>query len=333
MKRNDQKTATEETSWGTGRDRRTYILLPVHNRKSITQEFVRCLKAQRYGNYHLLLIDDGSTDGTEEMVREHISDLTVLRGKGNWWWGGSLHQGYRWLRREKPHGQDIVLIMNDDTEFEVDFLERGLRILHNHPNALLLAQCCSRSTGALLDRGVHADWERLTFVQAEKPEDINCLSTMGLFMQVRDFFRVGGFHPNLLPHFTSDYEFTIRAHGKGFKLITDPSLRLWLREETTWNRDIGQEPFFVFLRLLFSKRCAYNPITWIFFIALACPTRWKLRNWYKIWASTQHIIRCRISGPIHLPGNTHVVQKEISGNCENLRSLVMKIVKRWTTGK
>ena len=312
MKRIDQKTENEGTSHGTGMGRRIFILLPVHNRKSITQEFIRCLRAQRYGNYHLVLIDDGSSDGTEAMVREHIADLTVIKGRGNWWWGGSLQQGYLWLRDQNIEDHDVVLIMNDDTEFETDFLERGLGILDDHPKALLLAQCYSRSTGALLDRGVHADWKRLTFVQAAKPEEINCLSTMGLFMEAGDFFTVGGFHPNLLPHFTSDYEFTIRAHRKGFKLMTDPSLRLWLREEATWNRDIGQEPFFVFLRFLFSKRSAYNPITWIFFIALACPARWKLRNWYKIWASSQHIIRSRISGPINLPGSTHRVQKGTS---------------------
>jgi GT2 family glycosyltransferase len=312
MKRVDSQAESERASRGTGMDRKIYILLPVHNRKEITQEFIQCLKAQRYGNYHLVLIDDGSTDGTEEMVREHIADLTVIKGKGNWWWGGSLHQGYLWLRNQKTRGHDVVVIMNDDTQVEADFLERGLGILHNHPNALLLAQCYSRSTGALLDRGVHADWRRLRFVQAEEPQDINCLSTMGLFMQIRDFFTVGGFHPYLLPHFTSDYEFTIRAHGKGFRLMTDPSLRLWLTEETTWNRDIGQEPFFVFLRLFFSKRSAYNPVTWTFFVTLACPPRWKLRNWFMIWANSLQIIRRRISGPIHLPGSTHVAKKGAS---------------------
>ena len=46
-----------------------YILLPVHNRCDITREFIDCLKAQTFQDYHLVLIDDGSTDGTEQMVR------------------------------------------------------------------------------------------------------------------------------------------------------------------------------------------------------------------------------------------------------------------------
>jgi glycosyltransferase involved in cell wall biosynthesis len=62
-----------------------FILLPVYNRKDMTEKFIRCLKAQTYQNYHLVLIDDGSTDGTEEMVCSYIQDPTMIRGKGNWW--------------------------------------------------------------------------------------------------------------------------------------------------------------------------------------------------------------------------------------------------------
>ena len=67
-----------------------YILLPVHNRRETTRRFLECLRAQTFQDYHLLLIDDGSTDGTAEMAREFISTLTVLGGSGDWWWAGSL---------------------------------------------------------------------------------------------------------------------------------------------------------------------------------------------------------------------------------------------------
>ena len=73
------------------------IILPVHNRRATTALFIRCLRAQTYTNWHLLLIDDGPTDGTADMVRSEISKLTVLCGIGSWWWAGALHQGYRWL--------------------------------------------------------------------------------------------------------------------------------------------------------------------------------------------------------------------------------------------
>ena len=187
-----------------------------------------------------------------------------------------MQQGYRWLRAHPCKPEDVVLIINDDTQIETDFLEKGLRVLEEHPNTLLLAQSHGQTSGKPLDRGVHADWQHLQFRVVERLEDINCLSTMGLFLRVGDMVRIGGFHPKLLPHFTSDYEYTMRAYRKGFKLMTDPSVKLWVDEETTWNREAGEERFIESVRRLFSKKSPVNPVVWMFFIGLACPWRWKL---------------------------------------------------------
>ena len=57
-----------------------YILLPVHNRRDQTKTFIDCLTAQTYQNYHLILIDDGSTDGTAEMVQSKIPLAIIIKG-------------------------------------------------------------------------------------------------------------------------------------------------------------------------------------------------------------------------------------------------------------
>ena len=116
-----------------------YILLPVHNRKEITRGFVASLKAQTFSDYHLVLIDDGSTDGTAEMVLEYIPSATVLRGEGNWWWAGSLQQGIHWLQRNHLHQNDIILMINDDVVLDNNFIEAGRKELLSLPGTLLQA--------------------------------------------------------------------------------------------------------------------------------------------------------------------------------------------------
>src|SRR5690349_15986687 len=117
---------------------RIFVLLPVHNRRATTALFLDCLLAQTYRDWHLVLIDDGSSDHTAEMVRARVPSLTVLRGKGSWWWAGALHQGYRWLKRQALKADDLVLIINDDTQFEPDFLANAVKA--TKPKSLLLAQ-------------------------------------------------------------------------------------------------------------------------------------------------------------------------------------------------
>ena len=132
------------------------------------------LKSQTYQNYHLVLIDDGCTDNTETMVRSYIDSLTVIKGQGNWWWAGSLQQGYLWLKSQQIDSEDLALIINDDTEFEDPFLSTAVSILNNSDESLLLSQCYSNQSKQLVDAGTNIDWHNLQFHAALTQEEINC---------------------------------------------------------------------------------------------------------------------------------------------------------------
>ena len=260
---------------------RIHVLLPVHNRSATTKLFIDCLNAQTYRDWHLVLIDDGSTDGTAAMVREQVQNLTVLTGRGDWWWGGALHQGYEWLKREKLPAEDIVLITNDDTEFDPDFLEMAVAALKQR--SLLLAQLYNLATGEFCEAGVVWNWRKFDWAAVSGGDGINCFSTRGLFLRVGDFLEIGGFHPVLLPHYLSDYEFTQRSHRKGFALITDPRLFLRYDANLTGQRKVEDISLFKSLRAPFSVKSTENPIYWTSFVLLASPAIYAPLNVLKVW--------------------------------------------------
>jgi GT2 family glycosyltransferase len=261
-----------------------YVLLPVHNRREITVAFTIELKKQTYKNYRLLLIDDGSKDGTAEAVRQIVDDVIVIRGNGNWWWAGSLQQAYAWLKRNEIRRDDVVLIMNDDTLFEADFISTGLRVLDGNPGALLTATGYNARTGAPQDSGGYVfRWEDLGCVETYDNAKINCASTRGLMSKVSDFLDVKGFRPILIPHYLSDIEFTMRARRIGKKLMIHPDFRIGIDFETTGHREIGQGSFVEYVRRVFSKRAAMNPVYWTNFILLHSPWKYKAVNLWRIW--------------------------------------------------
>src|ERR1700751_1054488 len=94
-----------------------FILLPVHNRKTITLQFVNRLKKQTHQNFQLILVDDGSTDGTADAVLSELPNTKVIRGDGNLWWGGGLQAGVDYLKQSCVDSDPIVLMINDDTIF------------------------------------------------------------------------------------------------------------------------------------------------------------------------------------------------------------------------
>jgi GT2 family glycosyltransferase len=268
-----------------------YILLPVHNRRQITQGFVECLRDQTFRDYHLVLIDDGSSDGTAEMVLEHISSATVLRGNGSWWWSGSLQRGLEWLKEHAIDENALVLFINDDVEFSADYLERAVHVMKGKQGVLVLSRIRRQEGGQITETGIYADLRRLTFTIADCAERINCLSTRGLFAYWGDVRAIGGFHPKLLPHYLSDYEYTIRAHRKGYKCATSPELLIETNEKTTGYHTINSTGF-AFLKRYFSKKSPANPLYWSSFVVLTAASIWAPVNLLRVWViATKTIIR------------------------------------------
>ena len=275
--------ALESQATDAGSTPTIYVLLPVHNRRALTERFARCLAAQTWSAYHLLLIDDGSTDGTSYAVAAIVPSLTVLKGRGRWWWGGSLDQGLAWLRARTLPDDTLVLFINDDLAFEPDYLERAVRVMRERPQTLVLSQRVAPGGGTPIETGQHVDLHELRFSNPQRADDINCLSTQGLFARWTDIRALGGFHPRLLPHYLSDYEYTIRAYRRGLACTTSPELLIDLNAETTGFHVIQEKRFNVFLRKFFSLKSPSNPIFFTTFACMVCPRERVVPIVLRIW--------------------------------------------------
>ena len=270
-----------------------YIILPVHNRLDETRKFISCLRTQTVRDYHLILIDDGCTDGTAGYVNSEIENLTVLQGNGNLWWAGSLEKARKHLlQRPDVSDDDVVLIANDDITFDDQFSQHVIGEAKDNPNSLILSRCYDQDTGGLMDQGVHVEWKTLVFRAATTPDEINVLSTRGLFMRFGVFRKIGRLHPLLLPHYGSDYEFTHRAFRKGLSLSIAKEANVYLNKRTTGERDINYDiGLSSLLRNLFvSKKSVYNRVMWTNFILLACEPRYIPVNLLRIHAGTFGIL-------------------------------------------
>lgn len=249
-----------------------YILLPVHNRKEITKKFICSLKKQTVSNYHLVVIDDGSTDGTSEMITEELPSATILRGNGELWWAGSLQKGFDWFIKN-ANNDDLVLIINDDVVICPDYLEIGSKLLDENIDAIIGSISYSMQTNEKADSGIRLLWNPLRFLRVENSKDINCFSTRGIFLKLKTIKKIGGLHHVLLPHYLSDYEYTHRAVNKGIQIITNNNLYLYKNEKTTGFGSIKYKNVKDFLNKYFSKRNPNNIFYYISFILLAAPSK------------------------------------------------------------
>lgn len=232
------------------------------------------LTGQSFKNYWLILVDDGSVDGTGEMVRKSVENSVILKGNGNWWWAGSIQQAYNWIRRNVFENQG-VLIINDDLIFDSNYLELGFAYLKENQDSMVLSAAYSQFDRDFLeDCGVIYDFNtgQLNPKPMDRLMDLNCASTRGLFLTSKKFIETKGMRPLLLPHYFSDYEFSIRAnrvYNTPIKCYLD--LKVYMNNETSGLSEIRYSGFSDYIKKVLDKRYKESPIYTFIFFVLAFP--------------------------------------------------------------
>jgi GT2 family glycosyltransferase len=253
-----------------------YVLLPVHNRRPISEAFAKALTRQNT-DFRLLLIDDGSTDGTADAVGTILPDRTVIiRGTGDWWWGGSLHQGWLWLNRHGLNDDDVIFVCNDDVEISDNFVAQGVALLAANLRAIVVAKSRDLRSGALEETCFSIDYLKCRVLLATPGEAVMCAPTRGLFIRWCDMRSLGGFRPHLIPHYLSDLEWTLRAYRRGLTLLRDDSLWLTQHPESSGLQDMSELSLGERLKRMFSMKYSTNPLHWTAFILVGFPMRYWL---------------------------------------------------------
>ena len=110
-----------------------------YNRRDLLEECLAALAAQTRPPEHVLVVDNASTDGTQELVRERYADRVELVALAvNEGGAGGFHEG---LRLAHEAGHEWIWLMDDDTLPTPTALEELLaapaRTGLSHPPALL----------------------------------------------------------------------------------------------------------------------------------------------------------------------------------------------------
>ena len=113
------------------------ILIPVYNRISYTKECIRTLEelvinaSPGKNRYHIIVIDDGSTDGTGNWLASNHPDITVLEGDGNLWWSGGINTGATFAISDIK--VDYLLLWNNDIHPAPDYFIELDRLISTIP--------------------------------------------------------------------------------------------------------------------------------------------------------------------------------------------------------
>jgi glycosyltransferase involved in cell wall biosynthesis len=191
------------------------ILIPVHNRCTTTVDVLRLLESDDvFAWATVLVIDDGSTDGTSDAIRRGFPAVELLHGDGNWWWGGAIRRGMEWALER---GAERIFWLNDDCRPPAG----GMKALRDAIATEGGVAWIDARTPAGWTYGAHrrTAWGVRRCTPAEeragKTETFNgnCVGLPRSWIE-----RVGLPHDRDFPHSAADFDYGLRLHAAGARL-------------------------------------------------------------------------------------------------------------------
>ena len=100
------------------------VIIPTYNEKENIEKIIRKVRSLE-GDFHVLVIDDGSPDGTagivKDLMKEFDSSLFILERQGKLGLGTAYLAGFKWALE---HGYEFITEMDADFSHNPDDLPR-----------------------------------------------------------------------------------------------------------------------------------------------------------------------------------------------------------------
>jgi len=249
---------------------RVSAVIPTRNRRALLTRALSSIEAQHFRDFEIIVVDDGSTDGTSSWLRTNRAVSLIEAGCSR----GAAAARNRGVERARG---EIVAFLDDDDVWHPSYLEKQVAQLDRHPDAE-----CSVTAHLEIDAAggitmpdlrplYHYD-KPLTHMLAECP--IHTLSIVACRRSA--FARVGSFDEGLAIVHDLDWHARLIASG-GRTIRCSESLvarsmpgglvarhRKWFAEET-----MVQQRHFASARLSRAERRLVRTVRAMFFTRIA----------------------------------------------------------------
>ncbi len=105
------------------------VVIPNWNGRQFLPTCLSSLERQTYPKFEVILVDNGSTDGSASLVRQDFPWVRVMALDENLGFAAACNIGAR------DAAGEILVLLNNDTEAEPEWLEELVKTLHEHPEA------------------------------------------------------------------------------------------------------------------------------------------------------------------------------------------------------
>lgn len=230
---------------------RVAVIIINWNGKVDTLQCLNSLSQESYNNKEIIVVDNNSTDGSVDAIEKLYPQLTVLVQSTNLGFAAGNNKG---IEQALQRGCDAVILLNNDTTVDKEFISSFLRTSREYPNTILGAKIYQMNNPAYLDHlGGNWNFDTGNFDLIGKGElgESNHLSPItmdyacgcAMFIPSLVLNQVGMLDANYFLYW-EDSDFCFRAKRLGYATRLCPSAKIWHIGSSSMNTHSIQTIYF-----------------------------------------------------------------------------------------
>jgi GT2 family glycosyltransferase len=240
-----------------------------------------------YPSVIIIVVENGSGDGSAEGIRAAFPNVTLLEQDINYGYAGGNNIGIQYA---KTLGADYILLLNNDVEVKPDFLGQMMAVAEEHPFVGIIGPTIYYfdQPEQIWSAGGRVDWVRgeammmgLNEMEIGQfgviPRPVEWITGCALLIKMAVIEQIGSLDERFFAYY-EEAEFCLRARRAGWGVVHVPTAKIWHKISSRAREASPQVNYYMSRnRLLFLKLTGAEFIAWVNTLVLDYGIR--LINW------------------------------------------------------
>jgi GT2 family glycosyltransferase len=229
------------------------VLALNYNGKPLLYDCITSYLANDYPNFEMVVIDNGSQDGSEEYVKSNYPKVTCIQTGKNLGYSGGFNVGLKYAFIEKK--SDYVLITNNDVKADTKIISELVKVAQtdekigfvtgkvyyfDQPNTL---QTVGKKLDPIRWNGEHLGAHEKDTGQYEEISERAFADDIFTLVSANLYSETGGYDTTFFLQ-CEEYDWQARAKKLGYKIYYTPYAKIWHKESMTLGKWTSQKAYF-----------------------------------------------------------------------------------------
>ncbi len=213
------------------------IVILTWNQREVTLECLGSLEQMDYPDERLeiIVVDNGSSDGTSEAIGDRFPAVTVIRNEENLGFAGGNNVG---IRSALVSDASCIMLLNNDTVVDRPMLRTLVAVLESNADAGIVGPkmlyfdepnivwCAGNAIRWRTGDSVRLGAETRDTTRQVQPQEVDFITACGICLRREVIEEIGLLDPRFFIYY-EETDWCMRARDAGWHIMYAPEARLW----------------------------------------------------------------------------------------------------------